>query len=165
MLLNYLHNITTPWHKPCNCCQVMSNKAENMNVKRNGAPIALLREGNFEAEVLRSEQPVLVAFWAEWSRPCRVLDPILQELARAWVGKAKVLKVNADDCLDLSLCYDIQSIPTLLYFVEGRPRLRIVGTATKQAILAKVRPFGVTNETVALPEKGSGAPRPPGKEN
>ena len=143
----------------------MSNKAEKMNVKENGAPIALLRESNFEAEVLQCKQPVLVAFWAPWSRPCLVLDPILQGLARAWVGKATVLKVNADDCLDLSLCYDIQSIPTLLYFVEGRPRLRIVGTATKQAILAKLRPFGVTNDTVALPEKASGAPRQPGKEN
>jgi len=137
----------------------MSNKAEKMNAKGNGAPIALLRESNFEAEVLWSKQPVLVAFWAEWSRPCRVLDPILQELARAWVGKAKVLKVNADDCLDLSLCYDIQSIPTLLYFVEGTPRLRIVGTATKQAILAKLKPFGVISETAALPEEASGAPR------
>jgi thioredoxin 1 len=136
-----------------------------MNVKANGAPIALLGETNFEAEVLRSTQPVLVAFLAQWSRPCQVLDPVLQELASTLAGKAKVVRVNADDCLDLSLCYDIQSIPTLLYFVEGRPRLRIVGTATKQAILAKLRPFGVTNDTVALPEEASGAPRQPGKEN
>ena len=143
----------------------MFNKAEKTNVKGNGAPIALLGEASFEAQVLQSKQPVLVAFWAPWSRPCLVLDPILQGLARAWAGKAKVVKVNADDCLDLSLCYDIQSIPTLLYFVEGKPRLRIVGTATKQAILAKLRPFGVTNETVALPEEASGTPRQPGKEN
>ena len=143
----------------------MFNKAENTNVEGNGAPIALLVEASFEAQVLQSKQPVLVAFWVPWSRPCLVLDPILQGLAWAWVGKAKVAKVNADDCLDLSLCYDIQSIPTLLYFVEGRPRLRIVGTATKQAILAKLRHFGVTNETVALPEEASGAPRQPGKEN
>ena len=80
-------------------------------------------------------------------------------------GKAKVVKVNADDCLDLSLCYDIQSIPTLLYFVEGKPRLRIVGTATKQAILAKLKPFGVLNDTAALPEEAFGADRQPGKEN
>jgi thioredoxin 1 len=143
----------------------MSNKAENMNVKANGAPIALLGETNFEAEVLRSKQPVLVAFWAPWSRPCLVLDPILQGLARAWIGKARVLKVNADDCLDLSLCYDIQSIPTLLYFVQGEPRLRIVGTATKQAILSKLRPFGVPNDTAVLPDEASGAPRQSGKEN
>ena len=143
----------------------MSNKAEKMNAKGKGAPIAFLKESNFETEVLQSNQPVLVAFWAPWSRPCRVLDPILHDLARAWFGRAKVAKFNADDCLDLSLCYDIQSIPTLLYFVEGRPRLRIVGTATKQAILAKLNPFGVTNEPVAVPEGASRSGRQPGKEN
>ncbi len=143
----------------------MSNKAENMNVKANRAPIALLGETNFEAEVLRSKQPVLVAFWASWSRPCQVLDPVLQELASTLAGKAKVVRVNADDCLDLSLCYDIQSIPTLLYFVQGEPRLRIVGTATKQAILAKLRPFDVPNDTAALPKEAFGAGRQPGKEN
>src|SRR5512139_3483772 len=133
----------------------MFNKAEKTNARANGAPIAFLQESNFETEVLQSKQPVLVAFWAPWSRPCRVLDPILRDLARAWSGRAKVAKFNADDCLDLSLCYDIQSIPTLLYFIQGKPQLRIVGTATKQAILAKLSPFGVTNETVALPEGAS----------
>jgi thioredoxin len=120
--------------------RVMPNKAEKLNLKQNGAEIVLLGEANFEAEVLQSKQPVLVAFSASWSRPCQVLDPILQELALAWSGKAKVVKVNADACLDLSLCYDIQSVPTLLYFVQGKPHLRIVGTATKQAILAKLNP-------------------------
>ena len=143
----------------------MFNKAEKTNARANGAPIALLRESNFETEVLQSKEPVLVAFWAPWSRPCRVLDPILHDLARACAGKAKVAKFNADDCLELSLSYDIQSIPTLLYFVEGRPRLRIVGTATKQAILAKLSPFGVTNEPAAFPEGASRSGRQPGKEN
>jgi thioredoxin 1 len=126
----------------------MLNKAENMNVKGNEAPIALLGEASFDAEVLQSKQPVLVAFWAPWSRACQVLDSVLQELASALDGKARVVKVNADDSLDLSILYDIHSIPTLLYFVEGTPRLRIVGTATQEAILAKLKPFGVTSETV-----------------
>jgi thioredoxin 1 len=143
----------------------MLNKNEKTNLNEHGAPTVLLGEANFEAEVLRSKMPVLVAFWAAWSRPCQVLDPILQELASTQPGKARVVRVNADESLGLSLLYDIQSIPTLLYFVEGKPRVRIVGTATKQAILAKLRPFGVTNETVALPEEASSAPRQPGKEN
>ena len=136
-----------------------------MNKSENTAPIPLLGNENFEAEILRSKQPALVAFWAGWSRPCQVLDPVLQELASTLAGEAKVVRVNADDCLDLSLCYDIQSVPTLLYFVQGEPRLRIVGTATKQAILAKLRPCGVPNNTVALLEEAFGAPRQPGKEN
>jgi thioredoxin 1 len=126
-----------------------SNKSEDL--------IALLGEENFETEVLRCREPVLVAFWAPWSRPCQVLDPILQELAVALAGKAKVVKVNADDSVDLSLCYEIQSIPTLLYFVEGNSRLRIIGTATKEAILAKLKHFDAVNE--------NGEGRQPGKEN
>ena len=94
-----------------------------------------ITEETFEAEVLKSEQPVLVVFGTPWSRPCQVLDPILQELARDWAGKVKVVKVNADDSLDLSLWYEIQSVPALIYFVEGKSCLRIVGTASKEAIL------------------------------
>ncbi len=100
-------------------------------------------EGNFGHDVLESRQPVLVEFWTPWSRACQVQDPVLQEIAAGWVGKGKVAKVNADDSLDLSLWYDIQSVPTLLYFVDGRLCLRIVGTASKGAILSKLKPFGL----------------------
>jgi thioredoxin 1 len=118
----------------------MLNKTENMNT-RGDAPPVVVSAANFKAEVLESKQPVLVEFWAHWSRPCQVFDAVLPELARTLAGKVKVVKVNADDSLDLSLWYDIQSVPTLLYFVEGNPCLRIVGTATEEAILAKLKPF------------------------
>jgi thioredoxin 1 len=95
----------------------------------------------FQAQVLDSDKPVLVEFWTAWSKPCKVLDPVLVELARELAGKIKVVKVNADDNLDLSLSYDIQSIPTLVYFVRGNPCLRIIGTASKSAILANLKPF------------------------
>ncbi|HEY5911495.1 MAG TPA: thioredoxin domain-containing protein [Verrucomicrobiae bacterium] len=98
-------------------------------------------EGDFRAEVLESTQPVLVEFWAPWSRACQVLESVLEELAASCGEKLKVVKVNADDSLDLSVCYDIQSLPTLLYFVGGKPQTRIVGTASKDAILAKLEPF------------------------
>jgi thioredoxin 1 len=114
-----------------------------MSINENITPITHLSAANFDAEVLQSKQPVLVVFETPWSVPCQILDPIVQELARACAGKAKFLKVNADDCLGLSLCYDIKSIPTLIYFVEGKPVVRIVGTATKDAILAKLQAFGI----------------------
>jgi thioredoxin 1 len=119
---------------------VMLNKPENMNAPKGSLPF-LVTDVNFKAEVLESKQPVLVGFWAPWSRPCQVLDSVLHELASDWAGKVKVAKVNADDSLDLSLWYDIQSVPTLLYFVGGNPCLRIIGTASKEAILAKIQPF------------------------
>lgn len=118
----------------------MLKNTENMNSQKEALPVAIASE-DFKAEVLESQQPVLVEFWAPWSRPCQAFDPVLHELASAWDGKVKVVKVNADDSLDLSLWYDIQSVPTLLYFVRGTSCLRIVGTATKEAILAKLNPF------------------------
>ena len=148
----------------CALSQVKLNKTESMNTNQNGASRADLSEANFGAEVLHSKEPVLVAFWAPWSRACQVLDSVLPELASALEGKARVVKVNADDSLDLSLLYDIHSIPTLLYFVEGTTRLRIVGTATKEAILAKLKPFGVSSETVCLAKGTPGAACQSGKE-
>jgi thioredoxin 1 len=91
----------------------------------------------FESQVLRAKQPVLVAFWAPWSRPCLVLSGTLDEVAAASDGALKVVKVNADDHPDLSLCYDIRFIPTLLFFVDGQVRGSIVGTCSKEAIVAK----------------------------
>ena len=118
----------------------MSNETEKMNTLENTQP-ALIPALNFATEVLHSQQPVLVAFFAPWSRPCQAFAPVLQELAAACAGRIKIVKVNADDSLDLSLWYEIQSVPTLMFFVGEKPCWRIVGTATKQAILAKLEPF------------------------
>ncbi len=117
---------------------------ENSSTGETSAEPVQIAESSFAAEVLQSKKPVLVNFWAPWSRPCQILDLVLKELAATWGGRAKVVKINADDSLALSLTYDIQSIPTLLYFVEGHLRARIVGTASKEAILAKLIPFGVS---------------------
>jgi len=125
-----------------------------------------VKEGNFGSEVLESKQPVFVAFWAPWSQACRVLDSVLPELASALEGKAKVSKVNADDCLDLSVWYDVQFVPTLLYLVEGihcLPCLRVVGAATTEATLSKLKPFGVLDPTATPANGDSGAGRAPGK--
>ena len=100
--------------------------------------IADVGEADFESEVLRSKQPVLAAFWAPWSRPCHVLDPALDEVAAVCAGRVKVVKVNADDNPELSIWFDVQSIPTLLFFVAGHFSARIVGTASKEAIISRL---------------------------
>src|SRR5882672_5775042 len=110
-----------------------------MKTNPDNRPIIVIDEANFASEVLRCKQPVLVAFLAGWSRPCQVLDSVLEEVAVRCAGRVKVVKINADNNPDLSLVWRIQSIPTLLYFIDGSLRARIVGTASKEAILSKLR--------------------------
>src|SRR5258705_7804093 len=110
-----------------------------MKANPDNGPIIEIGEANFESEVLRWKQPVLVTFSAAWSRPCRILDSVLEEVAAACAGRVKVVKINADNNPDLSLVLGIQSIPTLLYFVDGNLRAQIVGTASKEAILSKLQ--------------------------
>lgn len=98
-------------------------------------------EANFESEVLKSKQPVVVAFSAPWSHPCRIIKSVLDEVATECAGRVRFLKVNADDHPDLGIWYDIQFIPTLLCFVSGKVCVRIVGTASKEAIISKLEPF------------------------
>jgi thioredoxin 1 len=104
-------------------------------------PIIEIGEANFESEVLRSKQPVLVAFFAPWSRACQAVRPVLNEVATACAGTVKVVKVNADNNPDLGLWYEIQSIPAFLYFVGGSLRGKIIGTVTREAILVQLRIF------------------------
>ena len=110
-----------------------------MNTNPDNGLIIEIDEANFESEVLKWELPVLVAFSAAWSRPCQILDSVLEEVAVGCAGRVKVVKINADNHPDLSLVWRIQSIPTLLYFVDGNLRAKIVGTASKEAILSKLR--------------------------
>jgi thioredoxin 1 len=126
-----------------------------MNANQGRVPIVEIGAAEFEAEVLRANEPVVVAFWAPWSQPCHVLDSTLDEVAAACAGSAKLVKVNADDNPDLSLWYDVQSIPTLLYFVDGSPRARLVGTASKEAILAKLQAISVVADAKPLSSFGN----------
>ncbi len=110
-----------------------------MNQTDNNSKPVPIDGVNFDLEVLQSKQPVLVAFLTTWSRPCAILVPVLEEIASECAGKLKVGRVDADASLDLSLWYDVQSIPTLLYLVDGSVCARVVGTASKEAILAKLQ--------------------------
>jgi thioredoxin 1 len=98
-----------------------------------------INESEFETEVLRSAQPVLVGFLTGWSNPCRLVEPILDEVAAACDGNVKVFKVNVDDNPDLGTIYVIQSVPTLIYFINGAIRMKIIGMASPKAILAKLQ--------------------------
>ena len=102
-----------------------------------------INEANFEAEVLKSNQPVLVDFWAQWCGPCKMLAPVLDEIAIEQNGRAKVVKVNVDESSILAQRYNIQSIPTLLYFAGGEVRDRTMGAVSKQSIISKLEKLGV----------------------
>jgi thioredoxin 1 len=84
-------------------------------------------DSNFEAEVLKSDQPVLVDFWAEWCMPCRMLAPTIEKLATDYTGKVKVGKVDTDSNRDISVKYGISAIPTVILFKGGQVAQKFVG--------------------------------------
>lgn len=98
--------------------------------------IVTLTQENFEKEVLQSAQPVLVDFWAEWCGPCKMLSPILDELAQEYDGRIRIGKVNIDEFQDLAAQYGIHSIPTLLLFKQGQVADQIVGLRSKRDLKA-----------------------------
>lgn len=93
---------------------------------------------DFEGEVLKSDLPVLVDFWAEWCGPCRMVSPIVDELAEELQDKLKVVKVNVDEAQDLAGNYQVMSIPTLLLFKGGEPVEQIVGAISKDQLFEKI---------------------------
>jgi thioredoxin len=102
-----------------------------------------INETNFESEVLQSNQPVLVDFWAEWCGPCKMLAPVLDEIAEEQTGHVKVAKVNVDDNPTLAARFGIQSIPMLLYFAGGEVKDKIIGAAGKRTIVSKLEKLAV----------------------
>jgi thioredoxin 1 len=102
-----------------------------------------INEANFEAEVLKAGQPVLVDFWAEWCGPCKMLAPLLDEIAAEQAGLVKVAKVNVDTNPVLAARYGIQSIPTLLYFAGGELRDQTIGVTGKRAIVSRLEKLAV----------------------
>ena len=93
-----------------------------------------LTDQNFEEQVLKSDQPVLVDFWAPWCAPCRMMTPAVEAIASEFTGRAKVGKVNVDDNLSLAGRYNIRGIPALLLFKDGQIREQLVGATSKDAI-------------------------------
>jgi len=100
--------------------------------------ILTLSESNFDEQVLKSPVPVLVDFWAEWCGPCRMIAPLLEELATEYDGKIKIGKVNVDDNQQLAGDYRVSAIPTLLVFMKGDVQETIVGLKSKRDLKASL---------------------------
>ncbi len=98
-------------------------------------------EANFKLEVLEAALPVLVDFTAAWCGPCKMLDPVVKQLAQEWDGRVKVAKLDIDENQDLTVQYQVMGVPTLMLFVKGQPVQRVSGYLPKDKLVAKFKSF------------------------
>jgi thioredoxin 1 len=110
-------------------------------IRMHGPRMALkLTDSNFQSEVIDSDLPVLVDFWAEWCGPCKMIGPVIDQVATDLEGMAKVGKVNVDEARELAVKYNVRSIPLLLFFKNGEVKDQIVGASvTKDQLKAKLQ--------------------------
>ena len=97
-----------------------------------------ISDNSFKNEVLDAPLPVLVDFTAVWCNPCKMLDPVVKQLAQDWAGKVKVVKLDVDEDPDIAMEYQVMGVPTLMLFVNGEPKQRITGYQPKDRILEKL---------------------------
>ncbi len=97
-----------------------------------------LEDSIFEQEVLHSDIPVVVDFWATWCGPCRKLGPVIDEISESYAGKVKFVKVNVEECLETAKTYSISGLPSLLVFKGGEPVERMTGLMPKSTIISNI---------------------------
>jgi thioredoxin 1 len=100
--------------------------------------VITLTEANFESEIASSNVPVIVDFWAPWCGPCKMLGPILDEMAKEQEGKVKIGKVNVDEAPNLSAKFGVRSIPMLVFFKDGAAKDSVVGVQSKDALTKRL---------------------------
>ncbi|MGH2813277.1 MAG: thioredoxin [Actinomycetota bacterium] len=105
------------------------------------ADLTKITDENFNAEVIDSANPVLVDFWADWCRPCHMIEPHVKAIAEEYAGKLKVTKLNIDENPRTAQRYGVMSIPTLLLFIDGAEKERIVGTYPRDRIVGQIKQY------------------------
>ncbi|MDA8393408.1 MAG: thioredoxin [Actinomycetota bacterium] len=104
-------------------------------------PVVVLTDQSFDEEVKTSAEPLLVDFWAEWCGPCKVIAPVLEEIAAERSGRLRIGKLNVDENLNAARRFEVMSIPTLILFKDGEPVHRVVGSRPKRALLQELEPY------------------------
>ena len=102
--------------------------------------VQYVTESDFQNEVLDAEKPVLVDFTAVWCQPCKMVDPIVKQLAQDWEGKVKVVKLDADENPNIVMQYGVMGIPTLMLFKSGQVKERVTGYQPKDKLVTKINP-------------------------
>jgi thioredoxin 1 len=103
--------------------------------------ITTLSDATFDEHVKAAETPVLVDFWAEWCGPCKLISPVLEEIAEEQSGKVQIAKLNIDENLDVTRRYEVMSIPTLILFKDGELKARIVGARGKAQLVQEISAY------------------------